>query len=148
MKNLLLGLVQHTPVFGLIIGLVAKSAGDYLQSVIPKYDALPALGKQAAAVVLSFLLVAIVHAFPGVAIPDACTAVASTGISSTCIAGLTSQDFLTAIIGGLSAVAIKHGQQNDVKQATASAPPTASTPVATGQVGNVSAISSAAPPTA
>ncbi|HEY9226486.1 MAG TPA: hypothetical protein VIP11_07570 [Gemmatimonadaceae bacterium] len=106
----MLNFIVHSPLFALILGPVVTVIGNYGQRLIRQYDALPPIGKQAVAIALSFVLVAIAHAFPGI-VPDACTAIAATGITPDCLAGLTSKDFLTVLLTGLVAIAVKHGKQ-------------------------------------
>lgn len=107
----MLSLLIHTPLLALLLGPVVTWVGNQGQSLIAAYDHLPPIGKQGVAVALSFALVALAHAMPGL-VPDACGNVAATGLGSDCIAGLTSKDFITALLTGLVAIAVKHGQQN------------------------------------
>lgn len=110
----MLNIFLHSPLLALLLAPLVTYLGNRGQDLITAYDRLPPIGKQAIAVVLSFVLVAIAHAFPGI-VPDACATVAATGVSSDCLAGLTSKDFITAVLTGLLAIAIKHGKQNGSK---------------------------------
>jgi hypothetical protein len=111
---IMLNLLIHSPLLALLLGPIVTYIGNRGQDLITAYDKLPPTGKQAAAVTLGFLFVGLSHLIPGV-VPDACGNTIATGISSDCIAGLTSKDFITAVLTGLIAVAVKHGKQNAAK---------------------------------
>ena len=110
----MLNLIIHSPLLALLLGPIVTMIGNKGQDFVTAYDRLPAIGKQAVAVALSFALVAIAHQFPGV-VPEACANIAATGLSSDCIAGLTGKDFITVVLTGLIAIAVKHGSQNTGK---------------------------------
>lgn len=112
MGNLLLHAILGTPLAAIILAPIVTYLGDKGQEVVTFYDKLPPIGKQGAAVLLSFVLVLLANWIPGV-VPDACGNVAATGIGSDCINGLLAPAFLTTVITtALGAIAIKHGQQN------------------------------------
>lgn len=101
----------QSPLLALILAPIVTYLGNRGQELITAYDRLPPIGKQAVAMALSFVFVAIAHAFPGL-VPEPCVNVAATGLSSACVDALLSKHFLTALITGLLAIAIKHGNQN------------------------------------
>lgn len=112
----MLNLIIHTPIFGLILGPIVTLLGDYVHKMWSWLDNQPAITKQAFAVVLSFLLVAITQIAPG-AVPQECANIAAQGISSACENALASGPFLQAVVAALTAIAVKHGQQNAAKPA-------------------------------
>lgn len=110
----MINLILHSPLLAIVLGPLVTYLGNRGQDLITAYDRLPPTGKQAVAVALSFVLVGLSHFMPGV-VPEACGTIAATGLGSECLAGLTSKDFITAVLTGLIAIAVKHGKQNAQK---------------------------------
>ena len=109
---MLLTLIFKTPLLGLLIGPLVTWIGNRGQELIPRYDRLPAIGKQAVALLLSFVLAGMVTVL-AVPIPEACVDLAANGLGSACIGALLSKEFITAVVtAALTAVAVKHGKQN------------------------------------
>jgi hypothetical protein len=108
----MLNLILHSPLLALLLGPMVTYIGNRGQELITAYDKLPPTGKQAAAVMLGFGFVALSHFVPG-AVPEACASTIATGLTG--FAGLTSNDFTTAVLTGLIAIAVKHGKQNAAK---------------------------------
>lgn len=107
----MLNLIIHSPLLALVLGPLVTYLGNRGQDLIVAYDRLQPIWKQAVAVALGFALVALAHVLPGV-VPEACATVTATGLGSDCLVGLTSKDFITAVLTGLIAIAVKHGKQN------------------------------------
>jgi hypothetical protein len=114
----LLNLFIKSPLLGIVLGPIVTILGDYVHSLWGWLDRQKAWVKQAAAVVLSMILVGLVQFIPGV-VPSTCADVIHYGISGACQSALESGPFLQAVVSALVAIAVKHGQQKD----TAIAPP-------------------------
>jgi len=111
----MLSFLLHTPLLSLLLGPIVTAIGNWGQSLIPLYDKRSAIVKQAIAVVMGFVLVGIAQVVPG-SVPTACGSVTASGLTDACIAGLSSATFVTAILTGLVAIAVKHGQQATAKK--------------------------------
>lgn len=107
---MLIDLIVNSPLLALFLGPLVTYIGNRGQELITVYDRLPPIGKQAVAVALAFVFVGLTQLLPGV-VPESCADVAATGLNSDCIAGLTSKDFINAVLAGLVAIAVKHGKQ-------------------------------------
>lgn len=114
---MLFSLLLKTPLLGLVLGPIVTILGDRLHGAWAWLDQQGPTTKQLAAVGLSVLFVGLTRFVAGFVTPDACANVAASGISSSCMAALNDPDFLKNVLeqittASLTAVAIKHGQQN------------------------------------
>lgn len=107
---MLIKLILHTPLLGLVLGPIVTWLGDELHKLWRWLDQQPPIAKQAAAVVLSMLLIGVTQLVPG-AVPAECANVAATGIGDACQSALASGPFLQAVVTALVAIAVKHGKQ-------------------------------------
>lgn len=110
----MLSFLLHTPILSMILGPIITVLGNWMQTLIPLYDKQSSIVKQAVAVVMGFVFVAIVQVVPG-QLPTACANVTQYGLTDACISALSTGTFLTALLSGLVAIAVKHGQQNATK---------------------------------
>lgn len=99
-----------TPVITLVVGAFAKYGVDLLKGFITAFDQSPAWLKQGAAIAVALVLTVAAHYGQQALFPATCTA---TGTDvDACLNGLTNTDAMKALLGGLVAIALKHGQQN------------------------------------
>lgn len=108
----MLNFILHTPLLSLFLGPIVTALGNWLQKLIPLYDKQSAIVKQAIAVVSGFLFVAVAQV---VQLPQACVTVTQYGLTDACLTALSQNTFLTGLLTGLVAIAVKHGKQNSSK---------------------------------
>lgn len=117
----ILSLLSHTPLLGMVLGPFITIIGDYIHDAWSWLGNQKPIVKQAFAVVLAFVLIGLTQLIPGFAAPQSCAATLASGISAVCQNDLTSlftdPTFWTKVAtAALTAVAVKHGQQNAAPQ--------------------------------
>lgn len=115
-------------VLPMVLGVISKYAVDYMKQASKAVDALSPFAKQGLAIASAFVLTGLGH-FLGSSLPVGCLGDSAT--AQACLVALQDPGAMTALLGGLVAIAMKHGEQNAASPGTTIAlvPVTGTAPV-------------------